>query len=297
MVAIETEAERLVSQLVTDGITVLPPFVEADQLAAMQRAFGVHLSCLRWNDIDGYEKELHRHVVQNVLTLDHAFVDAGLHPLVKGTLRRYFDADFALVEAKGWRSLPTKRDFHGWHADAWYDVAKSPGMPMEVKLAIYLTDVRTGAFNYVKGTHRKEHPRRVRNSEIGRFPDSKVLEITGPAGTAFLFDTSGIHRQGVPILEPREAIFYNYHDPKVPLQRESIEYYRYHPLILNAAFLGNLTSEDQFILGFGNKDRYQPAFQRTDKNSLLRRVFTSTLGVKLRIDDLRERIGARLKRS
>ena len=78
----------------------------------------------------------------------------------------------------------------------------------------------------------------------------------GPAGSAFLFDTSGTHRQGVPMLEPRQAVFYNYHDPDVPLQQEDIDYYRYHPLLLNAAFLGGLSPEDQRILGFGNKTNY-----------------------------------------
>src|SRR6185312_4671159 len=102
----------------------------------------------------------------------------------------------------------------------------------------------------------------VRNNEIADVPASQILELTGKAGSAFLFDTSGIHRQGVPMLEPRQAIFYNYHDPFVLLQKEDVDYYRYHPLLLNAAFLGNLTSEDTRILGFGNKTNFLPAFYR-----------------------------------
>ena len=40
-----------------------------------------------------------------------------------------------------------------------------------------------------------------------------------------MFDSSCIHRQGIPILEPRQAVFYNYHDPSVPLQPEDVEEY------------------------------------------------------------------------
>ena len=76
-----------------------------------------------------------------------------------------------------------------------------------MKLAFYLTDVRTGAFNFIKGSHQQQHPRLVKNHEVKDFEASRFVELTGPAGTAFLFDTSGIHRQGVPMLEPRQAVF------------------------------------------------------------------------------------------
>jgi len=38
------------------------------------------------------------------------------------------------------------------------------------------------------------------------------------------------------MLEERQACFFNYHNARVSLQQEDIDYYRYHPLILNAAF-------------------------------------------------------------
>ena len=126
-------------------------------------------------------------------------------------------------------------------------------------------------------------------------PASQILELTGKEGTAFLFDTSGIHRQGVPMLEPRQAIFYNYHDPSVLLQREDVDYYRYHPLLLNAAFLGNLTSEDTRILGFGNKTNFIPAFERSIHPSVLHHIFDMAFGVQVRFQSLRERVTARLR--
>jgi hypothetical protein len=287
----------LTKQLELDGIALLPDLLSNDQLESMQRSFAGRLRRLRWNDVDGYEKtEPHRHMVQDILTLDQGFVDAALHPRVKEALSEYLGSTYELVEAKGWKSLPTKRDFHGWHGDAWYDQTQVEGIPREVKLGLYLTDVKTGAFQYLKGSHRQQAPRTVANGELGDVAAEKIVEVTGPAGMAFLFDTSGIHRQSVPILEPRQAVFYNYHDPRIPLQKEDVEYYRYHPLILNAAFLGNLSEQDRCILGFGNKTHYQPAFERgTDHEGYLRML---QLGytVKLRARDLRSRVVGRLKR-
>ena len=98
------------------------------------------------------------------------------------------------------------------------------------------------------------------------------------------------------MLEPRQAVFYNYHDFDVPLQKEDIDYYRYHPLLLNAAFLGNLSAEDQRILGFGNKTNYLPAFERKPKHTMLQRGTRCALEVAIRVNALRERVAARLKR-
>ena len=287
---------QLFAELDSDGIVVLPNLLSAEQLRGMREAFETRLRRLRWNNFDGYQKtETYRHMVEDVLILDQGFIDLALHPLVKQILTRYLGNKFELNEAKGWKSLPTKRDFHGWHGDAWYDQT-SAEIPREVKLAFYLTDVRSGAFNYIKGTHRRQHPRPVRNNEVVDVPAAQILEVMGAAGAAFLFDTSGTHRQGVPMLEPRQAVFYNYHDPDVSLQREDIDYYRYHPLLLNAAFLGNLSDEDQRILGFGNKTNYLHAFERAPKHKNLQSAFRSALEVSIRAMALRERIAARLKR-
>lgn len=291
------EVDRVVEELKVDGISVLPSLLTEVQLNGMKRAFAVKLARLRWNNFDGYQKtEPYRHMVEDVLLLDQGFVDIAIHPFVKQVLNRYLGQRYELTEAKGWKSLATKRDFHGWHGDAWYDQTASRAIPKEVKLAMYLTDVTSGAFNFIKGSHRKQHPRVVPSKELKDVNQTQIVELMGKAGTAFLFDTSGIHRQGVPMLQPRQAIFYNYHDPDVPLQEEDVTYYRYHPLLLNAAFLGNLSAEDQRILGFGNKTNYLPAFERRAKPPMIYRLLGGTYNVQLRLESLFERIGARLKR-
>ncbi len=297
MSAVASE-NQVFSVLVRDGIVILPDFVPPQQLQSMRQAFESRLQHLRWNDVEGYFKtERFRHMVEDVLTLEQGFVDAPLHPTVVQTLREYIGPNFELVEAKAWESLPTRRDFHGWHGDMWYDQnAARDYIPREVKLAVYLTDVSSGFFEFVKGSHRKQAPRIYRAADLGNVRPEDIAQVRGRAGTAFLFDTSGIHRQSVPILEPRYAIFYNYHDPNVPLQREDVEYYRYHPLILNAAFLGKLSDEDRRILGFGNKTNYLPGFVRDRRHRGLHRIIESVYNAKVALDDTRARVRARLQR-
>jgi len=99
------------------------------------------------------------------------------------------------------------------------------------------------------------------------------------------------------MLEPRQAIFYAYHDPIIPLQHEDLVYDRYHPLLLNAAFLGDLSAEDQRILGFGDKTNFQPAYLRPDRPSAIYRTLCASLGVTLRVRGLRDRIMGKLRRT
>jgi Phytanoyl-CoA dioxygenase (PhyH) len=250
--------DALASELETNGVVGLPPLLSADQLGEMQEAFAARLRRVRWNNFDG--------------------------------------PNYQLTEAKGWKSLPTNYDFHGWHGDMWYEQHDGAPIHREIKLAMYLTDVRSGAFNFIKGTHQKQHPHNLKRDEVNALPLSELVELKGDAGTIFMFDTSIIHRQSIPMLEPRQAIFYAYHDPGVVLQKEDVAYYRYHPLLLNAAFLGDLSEEDQRILGFGDKRNFQPAFVREDQPSLIYRMYSASLGAQVRIQDLRERISARLQR-
>ncbi len=129
-------------------------------LALVQSLVNSRLQHMRWNNCDGYERtERFRIMVQDVLTLAQGFVDLPLHPLVRAVLNEYLGSTYELCEAKGWLSLPTSRDFHGWHGDEWYDQDQVRGsIPREIKLALYLTDVRSGAFQYIKGTHRRQAP-------------------------------------------------------------------------------------------------------------------------------------------
>lgn len=293
-----TDVDSLVSELRRDGIVTLPDILSAEQLHAMQDAFTARLRHMRWNNFEGYSKtEPYRHMIEDVLMLDQGFVDLALHPLVKQVLNSYMGTEYALTEAKGWKSLPTKRDFHGWHGDSWYDQSLATKIHKEVKLALYLTDVRSGAFNFIKGSHQQRHPYDVKRAEIKHLPMTEVMEVKGKAGTVFLFDSSAVHRQGYPMLEPRQAVFYAYHDPSIPLREEDVTYYRYHPLLLNAAFLGDLSEEDRRILGFGNKTNFQPAFERPDHPPFSYSAFCLSHRARIRALRVRDRAVGIFKRA
>jgi ectoine hydroxylase-related dioxygenase (phytanoyl-CoA dioxygenase family) len=240
--------DALASELETNGLVVLPPLLTAEQLKDMQDAFAARLRRLRWNNFDGYQRtEIYRHMVEDVLLLAQGFVDLAVHPLVKQLLTKYLGRNYQLTEAKGWKSLPTSRDFHGWHGDMWYEQKGDTPIYREIKLAMYLTDVRSGAFNFIKGTHQKQHPHKLKRDEVSTLPLSELVELKGAAGTVFLFDTSIIHRQAFPCRAAPGDLLRVSRSGCRP-QQEDVDYYRYHPMLLNAAFLGNLSEEDQRIL-------------------------------------------------
>ena len=289
--------DALSAELEQNGLVVLPDLLAPAQLGEMQKTFAARLDNLRWIHFEGYQRtELYRLMVEDVLQLAQGFVDLAIHPLVRELVARYVGPNYQLTEAKGWKSLPTDRDFHGWHGDMWYEQAAGAPIHREVKLAMYLTDVSSGAFRFIKGTHRKQHPHILKSDEIKALRPEDLIEVKGAAGTAFLFDTSTTHRQGIPMLEPRQAIFYAYHDPGVPLQQEGVEYNRYHPLLLNAALLGNLSREDERVLGFGDQRSFRSSFVRKDGLPALARLCHASMTVSLRVRMWRELTRARLAR-
>jgi hypothetical protein len=180
-------ARALVKQLEADGVVRLPRLISDATLRDMQDAFASRLCRMRWNNCDGFERtERWRYVVQDVLTLAQGFVDVVLHPLVKEVAQGYIGPGYTLCEAKGWRSLPTNRDFHGWHGDSWYDqTVVTDHVPRELKLAVYLTDVRSGAFQYLKGTHGRP-PRALKRAEQDGRPAPRSFSIRpAPIARAF----------------------------------------------------------------------------------------------------------------
>lgn len=260
MIAVAKDPAAIVAALETDGLVLCEDLVSPAALAAMQDAFARVLAQMNWNTARGYQRtDRHRLMVEDILILDPAFQALGLHPDLKEAVRRYVGEHFVLSEVRGWETVATRDNFHGWHNDAWYDHSL-PDVPREVKLGLYLTDVESGHFSYIKGTHVQNRHRHWNDREIAPYQD-RIAHVKRRAGSTFLFDTAGIHRQSSPVLKPRQVVFFNYHDARVPLQEIDRKAYRYHPLVLNAAFLGDLSVEDQRILGFGNHRKYQPGYR------------------------------------
>ena len=256
-----TAPSGLLEALDRDGIVSLPPLLDPADLASLQGSFERVLERPSFNTWAGFEQnEKWRLLVENALTVDPAAVRVALHPLLKPVLRGYLGDHFALTEARGWRTIRTTREFHGWHNDAWYDESLVPShaRPREIKLALYLTDVESGHFSYIAGSHRPAPPpRHWSPAEVAALLSHR-RDMLGPAGTAFLFDTAGIHRQTTPVLTPRNVLFFNFHDPSIPIQQLDVRHGRYRPLLLNAAFLPAMDDEDRRILGFGNMKAHDP---------------------------------------
>lgn len=78
-----------------------------------------------------------------------------------------------------------------------------------VKLFVYLTDVdeTSGPHVYISGTHRQQGSWRSRfySDDEARAIGNGLPEIrlVGPAGSAFLVDTFGLHKGAVPLARPR----------------------------------------------------------------------------------------------
>lgn len=294
-------ADALLHDLERDGIVALPPMLEPEALAGLQDSFERVLEQPAFNTWCGYEQnEKWRLLVENALTVDPAVVRLALNPLLKSVLRRYIGPGFALTEARGWKTIQTTTEFHGWHNDAWYDegAVEAQQRPREIKLAMYLTDVESGHFSYIPGSHKPAGPARHWSPrEVEPMLDRR-RDMLGKAGTAFLFDTAGIHRQTTPVLKPRNVLFLNFHSPSIRIQALDREYGRYQPLLLNAAFLPPMDDEDRTILGFGvTKDR--PASDcvvgrpKARRYPLLHRAVGLTLAARLEIQEL-QRQGQRI---
>lgn len=287
MVLAATQRDAIVDSLEQDGLVMIGSLVTPQALKAMQEAFDRVLRRLNWNASRGYHKsDNHRHMVEDILTLDPAFQELALHPRVQEVMAAYLGPDYTLTEVKGWETVPTRKDFHGWHNDAWYD-HDLPEVPREVKLGLYLTDVESGQFTYIKGTHINNRHRHWNDREVAQHAD-RIVDVKGRAGSTFLFDTAGIHRQSTPVLRPRRAVFFNYHDPRFPLQSIDVKAYRYHPLILNAAFLGDLSAKDQRVLGFGNRATYQAGYEPEHRQGWLQPLFSGIYTMVLRVESTLE---------
>ena len=258
------DSRRAINFLKKDGIYLLGQILPGHTIDRMKLVYSRALEKPTWNTWIGFEQnEKWRRLIENVLLYDKSFLDLPLREELSAILAEYIGPKFELTEARGWETVATKRNFHGWHQDAWCREDLVP-RPREIKLACYLTDVTSGQFQYIAGTHQRTGPARMYSArEIEPLAD-RIVDVKGEAGTCFLFDTSGIHRQSTPVLEKRWVLFYNFHDPATPLGDFATGYSRYRPQMLNACFLGGLTHEQQRILGFyrKNEEVFHPEEQR-----------------------------------
>lgn len=276
-------------QLDETGIAVLADPLPVKVLQKMQTTFAQQLTHPQFNTWTGYQQnEKWRLLIEDLLTLSPAFLFPVLNDSIMEICRQYIGTDFQMTEARGWQTVRTNRNFHGWHNDAWYDVQACGTPPAQLKMGIYLSDVDSGEFCYVETTHKQKltpdhwNDKQVKNMSL------PIRHVKGQAGTFFLFDTCGVHRQNSPILTKRNVVFFNFHDPEIPIQNLDQSYNRYSPLLLNAAFLKGLTKEQERILGFGDNRYFQEAISPKQRYPWLHRFAKLGLGLRLQGQDLQQ---------
>ena len=274
--------QDVVEQLSKNGIAVLENFISVSEVVQKQQCYENSLRHSQFNTWQGYQQnERWRLLIENLLTLSPAFMFPIKNDDLMTICRVYIGEKFQVTEARGWKTIKTKRNFHGWHNDAWYDVNKCQSPPPQLKLGIYLSDVESGEFAYVEQSHLKKLNPGHWNQKQVDIMNLPIRHVTGKAGTAFLFDTSGIHRQNYPVLVSRNVAFFNFHDPSFPIQSLDKTYDRYAPLLLNAAFLSDLTKEQERILGFGDKRYFEEAFVPKQRYPVLHQMVQLALTSRL----------------
>jgi len=274
------------SQLDEKGVAVLPNPLPKAELQKMKSTFVQQLTHPQFNTWTGYQQnEKWRLLIEDLLTLSPAFLFPVLNDSLMEVCRQYIGNNFQMTEARGWQTIRTNRNFHGWHNDAWYDVQACGTPPAQLKMGIYLSDVDSGEFCYVETTHKQKLTPDHWNDKQVKNMNLPVRHVKGKAGTIFLFDTCGIHRQNSPILNKRNVIFFNFHDPAIPIQALDQSYNRYAPLLLNAAFLKNLTKEQERILGFGDTRYFQEAAIPKQRYPWLHKLAKLGLGLRLLLQD------------
>ena len=254
------DTEFHIQQLNNDGIIILHDIIPEILLKNMQRAFEQKLSHITFNSTYGSQRtEMFRHYVEDLLMVDPSFVKFAINPELMKIVRGYISNDVVLKECRGWQTKIVKKHFHSWHKDGWYDKKIYSSPPRQLKVVIYLTDVSSGSFSYIKGTHNsvKSNPdilhEHFNDQFLEPYKENKIFAL-GKAGTVVIFNTAGIHCQNSPNLLPRNAAFYTFHSPEIQIDQSEMEYNRYEPLLISNEFIDDtFTMSDLKMLGFFQK--------------------------------------------
>ena len=151
---------NILEQLETDGVAILPNFIQGEQLANMRRAFESRLKRLRWNDVDGLTKD-RTFSAHGAGCSDprSGICGCGPRPVIKDVLRSYLGDRFRVSRGQG-LEIPSHAARIPWLARRRL-VRPATGPPHpprgEARLLPDRREVRR--FNYIKGTHGKQAPR------------------------------------------------------------------------------------------------------------------------------------------
>lgn len=198
--------QRAVHDLQRDGFAPLPEkTLGAAALAAIHAHYDGCLATDNYNPALSFQPS--RQVPSSCKRAAYAFVDTlACMPL----MRLANDAQVLAAVGQRLGCQPTLASVESWWTFGENNPQGQPGADdifhrdvddlRFVKLFVYLTDTRidNGAHCYVLKSHHSELLTRrgpITDAEVQQAFDGKdILTVTGPAGTAFLEETWGIHR-------------------------------------------------------------------------------------------------------
>lgn len=220
----DRKAEEILTAFREDGIVVLPGYFSNPLLESMQAGFENVFT----EDTSSATKQTLLN--EGVMHIDRSFLEASLDDTLLKVIAGYYRRRFFLTRADAMRLLPTTPERYGsfqWHHDT---------RGRQVKIMVLLNDLdeRGQCMRYVKGSHGRYYTHDRMYGQGSRFEDDfaanpvsdyETVKVFGPAGTAAIFDTNGLHCGNRNDVGKRDTLTYCYTTGRVVLK---VRYRREH---------------------------------------------------------------------
>jgi hypothetical protein len=207
----DARASEAVATLRDDGISFLPPLLDASQLEDI-RQYALRHKCHDRTrpengefDIEQPHPLCHTAVYTDAATLACPHVlDTVNHPLVLQAVGELFGCKPTISNISMWWSLPGHAKAE--HAELFH---RDVDDWLFIKLFIYITDVDAGSGPHVFVRGSQNSPKlakiaRYTDEQVAQeFGKDNVLSLTAQAGTSFLENTYGMHKGQLPLASRR----------------------------------------------------------------------------------------------
>jgi hypothetical protein len=224
----KAEAAQHAATMRRDGIVILPGYFKGEQLKKMQEEFEQVVKdkpCTKNPDTYVNTEFLHEHFT---------FLNAALDDFLLEIMAGYFQKRFSIGRYNAIRILPTDAGRYGsfqWHHD-------SRGRQINVQMILSDVTPAGQCMTYLKGSQDVyyDHYRGLaggsrfeKDMDLAQDPNlaSRVVKVTGPAGTVALFDSNGLHSGNRNNVEKRDTVSFNFaskrHFKKFTVRKEHIE--------------------------------------------------------------------------